>query len=176
MTSGFSDFEALLVRTDSPSVNTPASELRSWRTELVRASVLVSYSLGVLSLDIDILTRSLTLPDLDILQVLVEELPRALASGWVGGGWTLSPDAFASVAAAAELSIDQIEELLDIHGEMASAELDNREVVRELLERMDQARKTLLGIRARIEQRVSSIQNVMRQHYEGGSATTDDWL
>jgi len=29
-----------------------------------------------------------------------------LASGWVGGGWSLSPDASASIAAAAEVAIE----------------------------------------------------------------------
>src|SRR5580692_9377475 len=93
------EVDNVLSRTAGVDVSIPAGALRQWRTELVRASVVVSYGVGVLSLDKEALTRGASSSRSDVLQAVVDDLPDILATGWVGGGWSLSPDAAASIAA-----------------------------------------------------------------------------
>ena len=107
--------------------------LRKWRTDLVRASVLVSYAIGVLSLDVEILTRGEAALSEDVLATMVDDLPDILANGWVGGGWSLSPDAAASVGAAAEIAMDQSNGLLRLHADVVMSDLADPDVVADLL-------------------------------------------
>ena len=61
----------------------PPATLRQSQTEIVEDLVVVSYAIGVLSLDIEILSHSISLPSEDSVQSLVDGLPGILASGWV---------------------------------------------------------------------------------------------
>lgn len=153
----------------------PAATLRQCRAELVQASVLVSFVIGVLSLDIRILDHSSTSSE-DVLQSLVDDLPDILASGWVGGGWSLSPDASISVAAAAELSNNYSADLLGLHGEMSTSDLTNPEVTGDLLRRVEEQHQQLGEVRRDLEDRVRKIQTIIRGQYAAGTASIDDWL
>jgi hypothetical protein len=96
------EIDSLLGRATPIDESTPTATLRQWRTDLVRASVLVSYGIGVLSLDVEILTRGGAALSEEVLAARVDDLPDILANGWVGGGWSLSPDAAASAAAGSK--------------------------------------------------------------------------
>jgi len=176
MTYSLEEFESILARAHPVDVSTPASSLRRWRVELVRASVSVSYAIGVLSLDIEILNRTTVSTEEDVLQSLVDELPNILASGWVGGGWSLSPDASISVGAASELAVDQAQNLLGLHRELAISDLCDPDVVNNLLIRVSQQRHLLATMRGQLEDRIRQIQQVIRQQYALGAASVDDWL
>lgn len=176
MTYSLEEFDSVLSRADPVNVKTPAATLRKWRTELVRASVFISYAIGVLSLDLEILNRSLATEEEDVLQALVDGLPGILTSGWLGGGWSLSPDASASVGAASELAADQAQSLLGLHGELAASDLKDVEAVRDLLRRIEREREALIERRDKLEDRIRRIQETIREHYSAGNASIDDWL
>lgn len=170
------EFDSALRRADPINSSTSPAVLRRWRTELVQASVFVSYAVGVLSLDIEMLNRSIASPNEDVLQSLMDELPGILASGWVGGGWSLSPDASASVGAAAELATDQAHDLLGLHAELVASDLHDPVVVRDLLSRVEKERQALIERRNRLEEKIRKIQQFMREKYATGAASVDDWL
>ncbi len=176
MTYSLEEFDSMLNRADPVNIKVPAATLRKWRTELVRASVFISYAIGVLSLDLEILNRSLKIEGEDALQALIDELPAILTSGWLGGGWSLSPDASASVGAASELAADGAQSLLGLHGELAASDLKDVEVVGDLLRRVEQEREALIERRNMLEDRIRRIQETMREHYSAGTASVDDWL
>ncbi len=176
MTYSIEDFDAVLNRARPITLSTPASTLRQWRVELVRASVFISYAIGVLSLDIEILHQSIVSTSENVLQSLVDDLPGILAAGWVGGGWSLSPDASVSVGAAAELAADQADSLLELHREMVTSDLGDPTLVRDLLSRIEEQRESLALRRAQLEDRIRQIQHIVREQYAVGGASVDDWL
>jgi hypothetical protein len=176
VTSSLEEIDAILQRTVPIDETVPAAILRGWRTELVRASVFVSYAIGVLSLDLEVLTHARPgLPE-DALQSIVDDLPSLLASGWVGGGWSLSPDASISIAAAAEVAQDESEGLIGLHAEVVESDLGDPAVVADLLIRVDQERLVLTDRRVQLEERIRRIQEVVLHQYATGAASVNDWL
>ncbi len=176
MTSSLEEIDAILQRTALVDETVPATTLRAWRTELVRASVFVSYAIGVLSLDLEVLTHTRPgLPE-DALQSIVDDLPSLLASGWVGGGWSLSPDASLSIAAAAEVAADESEGLIGLHAELVESDLGDPAVVEDLFMRVDLQRVALTERRVQLEERIRHIQEVVLHQYATGAASVNDWL
>jgi hypothetical protein len=174
--SSLEEIDAVLSRAEPVDASVLPATLRQWRTELVRASVFVSYAIGVLSLDMEILTRGAVATCADVLQATVDDLPDLLASGWVGGGWSLSPDAAASVAAAAEVALDESDGLLALHGAVATSDLDDPDVVADLLVLVQDQLQELARRREQLESRIREIQATVLQHYASGAASVDDWL
>ena len=154
----------------------PTKTLREVRGELVRTSVFVSYAIGVLSLDLKILNRCWASDTDDVLDALVDDMPEMLTTGWVGGGWSLSPDASASVAAAAELSNEDSIRLLELHAELATSDLGDLDVVSSLLTRVKEQRGELCERRDRLEDGIRNIQKLVQEHYGTGVASVEDWL
>ena len=176
MVRSLEEIDSLLGRATPIDESTPTSTLRQWRTDLVRASVLVSYAVGVLSLDVEILTRGASGESGDVLAARVDDLPDILADGWVGGGWSLSPDAGASVAAAAEVAMDQSDGLLRLHADVVLSDLADPDEVGALLADVEQLRAELVERRGQLEGRIRKIQEVVRLQYASGAASVDDWL
>lgn len=174
VTKSLQEIDLLLTRTVSANEDTPTATLRQWRADLVRTSVSVSYAISVLSLDIDVLNHSLTSSSGDVLKALVDDLPGILASGWVGGGWSLSPGALTPIDA--EFDLDKEEGLLDLHTEMVTSDLSDHNVVGDLLARAKQERTVLFKVKGLLEDRISRIQEVVRKQYASGVASIDDWL
>jgi hypothetical protein len=176
VTDSLSEVEELLRRTQRADETSPLEDLRQWRSELVHASVYVSYALSVLSLDNEILHQALLTPGETDLQSLVDNLPRLLASGWTGGGWSLSPDAVESVVAADDLTRDYAAGLLGLHAKIVSSDLRDPQVIDELLEQVEPEKLTLSQYRDELERRIRDIQAVVLHHYTTGAASVDDWL
>lgn len=174
MTKSWQEMDLLLSETVSASDTTSTATLRLWRGELVRASARVSYAISVLSLDIEILNRSLTSSSDDVLKALVEDLPGILASGWVGSGWSISPNALMPADPGFELDIDM--GLLDVHSEMVGSDLSDPNVIGELLVRIKQELQNLLHTKDLLEDRIRQIQVAVRKQYSTGVASVDDWL
>jgi hypothetical protein len=170
------EIDSLLGQATPIDESTPTSTLRQWRTDLVRASVLVSYAIGVLSLDVEILTRGSSGESGDVLAARVDDLPDILADGWVGGGWSLSPDATASVAAAAEVAMDQSDGLLRLHADVVLSDLADPDEAGSLLADVEHLRAELVERRGQLEGRIRKIQEVVRIQYASGAASVDDWL
>ena len=176
MVRSLDEIDLLLGQAGPVRESTPTPTLRQWRTDLVRASVFVSYAIGVLSLDVEILKRGDEVLSEDVFAARVDDLPDILATGWVGGGWSLSPDATASVAAAAELAMDQSEGLLRLHADVILSDLGDPEVVGDLLARVEEILQELAERREELERRIRMIQEVVRTQYASGAASVDDWL
>jgi hypothetical protein len=123
VTNSIDEIDAVLAKTQPVSEYTSLDTLRQWRSELVHTSVYVSYAIGVLSLDEEILEQTHSATDPHDMQLLVDRLPQLLATGWVGGGWSLSPDAATSVQAADDLTKDYAEGLLGVHADLAASDL-----------------------------------------------------
>jgi hypothetical protein len=170
------EIDSLLGQATPIDESTSTSTLRQWRTDLVRASVLVSYAIGVLSLDVEILTRGSSGESADVLAARVDDLPDILAEGWVGGGWSLSPDATASVAAAAEVAMDQSDGLLRLHADVVLSDLADPDEAGALLADVEHLRAELVERRGQLEGRIRKIQEVVRLQYASGAASVDDWL
>lgn len=176
MTNSIDEIDAVLSRTQPVNECTALDNLRQWRSDLVHTSVYVSYAIGVLSLDEEILGQTHSATDPHDLQSLVDRLPELLASGWVGGGWSLSPDAATSVQAADDLTKDYAEGLLGVHAELAASDLADSDVVYNLEARVKEQRGALSHRRDQLEERIRAIQTVMRDRYKSGTASVDDWL
>jgi hypothetical protein len=176
VTSSLEEIDSVLRRTSAIDDSVPAPQLRQWRNELVRASVFVSYAVGVLSLDAEVLAHAGTASGEDALQSIVDDLPGLLAAGWVGGGWSLSPDASASVAAAAEVAADESEGLLGLHAEMVTCDFDDPQVVADLVRRVEAERQLLTERRSELEERIRQIQEIVLRQYASGATSVDDWL
>jgi hypothetical protein len=170
------EIDAVLSRTQPVNEYTALDNLREWRAELVHTSVYVSYAIGVLSLDEEILEQTHSTTDPHDLQLLVDRLPQLLATGWVGGGWSLSPDAATSVQAADDLTKDYAQGLLGLHAELAASDLADSDIVYDLEARVKEQRGALCRRRDELEERIRSIQNIMRDHFKSGTASVDDWL
>jgi hypothetical protein len=168
--------DELLRHSADVNVSMPTQKLRQIRGELVRRSVSVSYAIGVLSLDLRILNRCWAASTEEVLQGLVDEMPEMLTTAWVGGGWSLSPDASASVAAADELVNEDSTQLLNLHAELASSDLADLDVVSSLLVRVKEQRRALCERRDQLEKTIHRIQDIVRDHYASGVASVDDWL
>jgi hypothetical protein len=174
--SSLEEVDTVLSRACPVDESVPAATLRRWRTDLVRASVSVSYAIGVLSLDREILTRGAASSSEDVVGETVDDLADILATGWVGGGWSLSPDAATSIAAAAEVEIDQPNGLLALHADVVVSDLNDPDVVADLLRRVEEERVALADRRAQLESRIRAIQEIVLKQYRSGAASVDDWL
>jgi hypothetical protein len=176
VTNSIDEIDAVLSRTQPVSEYTSLDNLRAWRDELVHTSVYASYAIGVLSLDQEILEQTHSATDPHDLQLLVDRLPQLLATGWVGGGWSLSPDAAASVRAADDLTRDYAQGLLGVHADLAASDLADSDTVYDLEARVKEQRGALCRRRDELEQRIRSIQIALRDRYKSGTASVDDWL
>lgn len=176
MTTPLFNADEVLRQVGAVDATTPIATLRTWRNAIVRASVLVSYALGIYSLDVKILERADSTYVNDVLSALVDDLPELLATGWVGGGWSLSPDASISVAAADELDVDSVARQLELHGVMVSSDLSDHAVVRDLILRIEEQRSALAEIKDKLAHQLQLIQKTVLERYATGDASVNDWL
>ena len=174
MTNSLQGIHLLLARTVSADEATSTATLRQWRTDLVQALMSVSHAISVLSLDIEILNHSLTSSSEDVVQALVDNLPSILASNWIEGEWSLSPNALTPVGA--EFEIDQEADLLGLHAEIVTSNLGDHKAVRDLLTRTEQERQAFFKVKGQLDDRLRQIQEVVRKQYVSGVASVDDWL
>lgn len=168
--------DELLRRTSTVNESAPPATLREWRTNLVHVSVMVSYAIGVLSVDCEYLERCRAAPGDEVLKDLVDHLPQVLASSWVGGGWSLAPDASTSVWAAEQLVTSEPNTLLALHAELATSDLGDPGLVEDLLIRIRDFHDQLADRRSQLEARIRIIQSTILRHYTNGTASTTDWL
>jgi hypothetical protein len=157
---------------DSVHINdaVPPTLLRQRRTALTPTWSRVSFAVEVLALDLEVLDRR-TQSDEDHLQAIIDDLPDLLTDRWHDDASLLAIDTPALIAAAADT-----DGLLDLHQEMAGSDLDDPEVARSLLVRMNGQRSALIERKDRLEKEIDQIQETLLRHYATGTASTDDWL
>jgi hypothetical protein len=170
MPRSLDELDGVLNRTYGVNDSVPPTLLRQRRTALTPTWNCVSYAVEVLSLDLEVLDRQ-EQADEDHLQAIVDDLPDLLAGHWDDNAWFFSIDTADSIAVAADTS-----GLLDLHLEMASSDLDDPNVARSLLVRMNAQRSALIERKNRLEEEIEQIQEVLVRQYATGTASTDDWL
>jgi hypothetical protein len=136
----------------------PATLLRERRRALTPTWRCVSFAAEVLALDLQVLERHL-LSGGDHLDAIIDHLPD-LMSGHGDDAWVLPMD---------------IPEL-DLHREMAASDLDNPDVARSLLVRINARRRMLIERKHRLEEEMDGIRETLLRQYAAGTASTDDWL
>jgi hypothetical protein len=154
--------------------STPAATLRQWRTALMPTWLLVSFAIEVLSTEIEVLSIHDSTVE-DAMRSIVAILPDILARGCVRNGWPFSLDTPA-LSIAAEAAAIESGGLLELHQEMARSDLDNLDIVRVLLVRLELQMERLIDRRNLLERRIRTIQEVLVRHYSEGTASVDEWL
>jgi hypothetical protein len=143
--------------------------LRQRRRALTPAWSLVSFAVEVLALDLAVLERQ-PRSDGDHLHAIIDDLPDLMA-GRGDDEARVQPMDLPDLFAAADT-----DGLLDLHREMAGSDLDDPEVARSLLVRMDVRRRALMERQTRLEEEIDRIRETLLRHYAAGTASTDDWL
>jgi hypothetical protein len=146
----------------------PATLLRRRRDALTSDWSSVSFAVELLALDLEVLERQPPSGG-DHLHAIIDDLP-GLMAGRGEHAWVLPmeiPDLFATADA---------DGLLDLHREMAGSDLDDPEVARSLLIRMNVRRNALIERRGRLEAEIQRAREVLLHEYAAGTASTDDWL
>ena len=148
--------------------------LRSARANLVTVAVFLSYAIGVLSVDLELIHHSAT--NEDLIDNLESELPSILSKGWVGGGWSLSPEASASILAARELSEDHAQDLLQLHEKTALANFRDREEIEQLEKKIQEEKLRYTTTRDECEKTIKHIQSKLLALYKNKTIDPDEWL
>ena len=148
--------------------------LRNARANLVTVAVFLSYAIGVLSVDLEIIHHSAT--NKDLIENLQSELPSILSKGWVGGGWSLSPEASASILAARELSEDYAQDLLQLHEKTALANFNNRGDIEQLEKEILEEKLRYTTTRDECEKMIKHIQSKLLALYNNKTIDPDQWL
>jgi hypothetical protein len=169
------DVDQLLESTSTLDSSTPAARLRGGRDDLVHVAVLLSYARHVLSVDIGALQAIAETSSGD-LQALVDDLPRVLERASIGGGWSLSPDAPATTAAARQAVEGAADGLMPAHAVLARLDLRAPETVRETLRELQMQVAMVSERRELVEKRVREIQGLLAEQYKRGEADPDDWV
>jgi hypothetical protein len=146
----------------------PATLLRERRRALTPTWRCVSFAAEVLALDLQVLERHL-LSGGDHLDAIIDHLPD-LMSGHGDDAWVLPMD-IPELFAAADTNGQ-----LDLHREMAASDLDNPDVARSLLVRINARRRMLIERKHRLEEEMDGIRETLLRQYAAGTASTDDWL
>jgi hypothetical protein len=168
------DIDRLLDATTPADPSIPVRRIRAWRDDLAHAAVLLSYARHVLSVDLGIL-ESARQGGRD-LQALVDELPRQLASASIGGGWSLSPDATASMDSARRAVAGEADGLMAAHSQLAGLDVGSPEEVEHVSDELRVQLEMVNERHERVEVRLREVKALLVQRYKDGAADADDWL
>jgi hypothetical protein len=169
------DVDQLLESTTTLDSSTPAARLRGGRDDLVHVAVLLSYARHVLSVDIGALRAGAETSGGD-LQTLVDDMPRVLKEASIGGGWSLSPDAPATIASARQAVEGAADGLMPAHAQLARLDLRSLEGVRATIGELEIQVAMVSERRDLVEKRVQEIQSLLVEQYKRGEADPDDWV
>jgi len=168
------DIDRLLADASELGGPTPAQRLRVVRDDLARAAVYLSYARHVLSVDLGFLE---SVPDdPGDLQALVDDLPRILTENSIGGGWSLSSDSLVTLAAADQALAGHADGLLTAHAAMARADFASPDEIDRVSAAIDGQLAEVCQRRDLVEQSLRSVQDLIIEQYQRGSARVDDWL
>jgi hypothetical protein len=101
---------------------------------------------------------------------------RSLKEASLGGGWSLSPDAPATTAAAHQAVEGAAEGLMSAHSDLARIDLGSPEDVEGALRDLEMQRAMVAESRELVEKKVREIQALLVAQYKEGIADPDDWL
>ncbi len=175
MTVTLEDVDQLLDETSVIGVDIPARRVRAWRDELAHVAVLLSYARHVLSVDIGVLLKAAERAEND-LQSVVEDLPELLAAASIGGGWSLSPDAPATMGPAGKVLEGEADGLLAVHGELARADIGSPSEIERIVGELETQLSRVTDRWERAEAQLRKLQALLVTMYKSGEAAVDDWL
>jgi hypothetical protein len=153
----------------------PVERIRTWRDELAHAAVLLAYARHVLSVDLHILREAMGAPGTSFGDI-VESLPETLASASLGGGWSLSPDAPATMHAAERLPDGEADGLLALHRRLVDVDVAATSDLALLVAELEAELEAVTQRWETAEARVRVLQAHLVAQYKSGRASADDWL
>ena len=175
MTVTLEDVDQLLDTTSAIGTGVSAARIRAWRDELAHVAVLLSYARHVLSVDLGVL-RSAAESAEGSFQSVVDELPELLAAASIGGGWSLSPDAPATMAPAEQVLEGEADGLLAAHGQLARVDISSPADIVTLIAEFEEEMSRVTERWELAEARLRKLQALLVTMYKSGDASVDDWL
>jgi hypothetical protein len=169
------DIDRLLESTSAAEADAPPERIRAWRDALAHAAVVLAYARHVLSVDVGVLHQAVEVPGTNFTSV-VASLPDTLAAGSVGGGWSLSPDASATMNSAEQLVEGEADGLLTLHARLAGADISSPDEAAALLGELEVQLASVTRRWEDAEANLHRLQSQLATKYKTGEASVDDWL
>jgi hypothetical protein len=169
------DIDRLLDSTAAVGADLPVERIRAWRDELAHAAVLLAYARHVLSVDVRVLRDAMDSPGASFASV-VSSLPETLASASLGGGWSLSPDAPATMNSAEQLIEGEADGLLGLHRRLARADISSPTELAPLVADLEVELAAVTRRWEDAEARLRNLQSQLVTKYKTQQASVDDWL
>jgi hypothetical protein len=169
------DIDRLLDSTSAVGAEAPAERIRAWRDQLAHVAVLLAYARHVLSVDIHVLRDAVETPGASF-DAVVHSLPETLTTASIGGGWSLSPDAPATMISAEQLVEGEADELLALHSRLVGADIARPGDVEPLLAELEVQLAWVTERWEAAEARLRRLQSELVTKYKTGEASVEDWL
>jgi hypothetical protein len=169
------DIDRLLDATSEVGPDLPAERIRAWRDQLAHVAVLLAYARHVLSVDVRVLRDAVDAPG-STFDAVVQALPETLTTASVGGGWSLSPDAPATMHSAEQLVEGEADELLALHSRLVGSDIARPGDVEPLLAELEVQLAWVTERWEAAEARLRRLQSELVTKYKTGEASVDDWL
>jgi hypothetical protein len=169
------DVDRLLESTAVVGPDVPVGRIRAWRDELAHVAVLLAYARHVLSVDVRVLQDAVQVPGTSFAAV-VDSLPETLAAASLGGGWSLSPDAPATMSSAERLVEGEADELLSLHKTLARADISTPADLAPLVADLEAELAAVTQRWEEAEARLRKLQSQLVTKYKTKQASVDDWL
>ncbi len=167
--------DRLLESTTAVGADVPVEWIRTRRDELAHVAVLLAYARHVLSVDVRVVKEAVKTGDASF-EGVVRSLPETLAAASVGGGWSLSPDAPATMNSAEQVIEGEADELLALHARLVGADISTPADVSPLLSDLEVQLALVTQRWEDVEGHLRSLQSQLVAKYKTGEASADDWL
>ncbi len=175
MTVTVEDIDRLLESTAAVGSDVPVERIRAWRDELAHVAVLLAYARHVLSVDVRVVQEAIEAPGTSFGSV-VDALPETLAAASLGGGWSLSPDAPATMNSAEQLIEGEADQLLMLHKKLARADISTPADLAPLVADLEFELAAVTQRWEEAEARLRKLQSQLVTKYKSKQASVDDWL
>lgn len=169
------DIDRLLDTTSAAGADVPVDRVRTWRDELAHMAVLLAYARHVLSVDLRVLRQAIDAPSASFTSI-VDSLPETLASASVGGGWSLSPDAPATMISAERLVEGEADGLLASHERVVRSDISRPADLAPLVSELEVELDAVTRRWETTEARLRTLQSQLVRMYKSGEASVEDWL
>lgn len=169
------DIDRLLDVTSAAGADVPVERVRTWRDELAHVAVLLAYARHVLSVDLRILRQAADAPSASFASV-VDSLPETLASAALGGGWSLAPDAPATMVSAERLVEGEADGLLGSHQSVVRCDISTPADLTPLVSDLESDLDAVTRRWETAEARLRTLQAQLVTMYKSGQASVEDWL
>jgi hypothetical protein len=161
------DVDRIVMESSGVTPNDTATAIRAWRDALTLVHDALVYAGVILGADVATLRRCLGARASDARSV-VDELPRVLASGPWGEGWSTPGSAELSSGIDPEL-VTRADPLLSAHGEMARVDLTSRRDLTRVIRLLEAQLAEVISRQSVVETRLGEIRAAIVRHYRDGA-------